>query len=103
MAVPRSVGIVRYLGFFLQCNADDNSPNWTCHATGVLKIVSFDHNVIPFCRQMDHWFNSKANDWGFGRFIAWDDLLNPEHGFIENDAIVLQVHIWAYAPRFLTN
>lgn len=44
-------------------------------------------------------FNSKENDWGFSHFMAWNDVLDPEKGYIKDDAITLEVHVTAEAPH----
>lgn len=42
---------------------------------------------------------SKENDWGFSHFMAWNDVLDPEKGYIKDDAITLEVHVTAEAPH----
>lgn len=42
---------------------------------------------------------SKEDDWGFTHFISWDDLMNPESGFINNDSIIIEAHVMAEAPH----
>lgn len=47
------------------------------------------------------WYcsSSKENDWGFSHFMAWNDVSDPEKGFIKDDSIILEVHVTAEAPH----
>lgn len=42
---------------------------------------------------------SKENDWGFSHFMSWGDVLDPEKGYVKDDAITLEVHVTAEAPH----
>lgn len=99
MAVPRIQDSVRYLGFFLQCNAENESTNWTCHASAELRILPQKPIGEPFSRKINHLFHSKENDWGFSHFMAWEEILNPDKGYCFNDTVVLEVHVTADAPH----
>ncbi|KAI8435835.1 hypothetical protein MSG28_004051 [Choristoneura fumiferana] len=57
------------LGVFLQCNGE-------CDSAGC-----------------------KEDDWGFAHFISWKDLINPEKGYVKDDAITLEAHVVAEAPH----
>lgn len=41
--------------------------------------------------EIQHLFYSKENDWGFSHFMTWQDVLDPEKGFIKDDSITLEV------------
>ncbi|KAJ4444389.1 hypothetical protein ANN_06181 [Periplaneta americana] len=49
--------------------------------------------------EIQHLFYSKENDWGFSHFMSWQDVLDPEKGFIKDDSITLEVHVVADAPH----
>jgi hypothetical protein len=44
-----------------------------------------------FLTEIQHLFYSKENDWGFSHFMSWQDVLDPEKGFIKDDSITLEV------------
>ena len=44
-----------------------------------------------FLAEIQHLFYSKENDWGFSHFMSWQDVLDPEKGFIKDDSITLEV------------
>ncbi|XP_044758285.1 ubiquitin carboxyl-terminal hydrolase 7 isoform X2 [Coccinella septempunctata] len=89
----------RSLGFFLQCNGESESSSWSCHATAELRLLSVRPDVDHFSRKIQHLFFSKENDWGFSHFMSWMDVLDPEKGYIQDDAITLEVHVNADAPH----
>lgn len=87
------------LGFFLQCNAESDSTSWSCNASAELKILNQKPGGDDFVRKIQHLFYSKENDWGYSHFYPWNDLLDPEKGFMKDDKITLQVHVIADAPH----
>ncbi|KAK9885250.1 hypothetical protein WA026_010749 [Henosepilachna vigintioctopunctata] len=104
MIMPRSSqaqdrSAQRSLGFFLQCNGESESSSWSCYATAELRLLSVRPDVEHFSRKIQHLFFSKENDWGFSHFMSWNDVLDPEKGFIKDDSIILEVHVNADAPH----
>ncbi|XP_044253293.1 ubiquitin carboxyl-terminal hydrolase 7 isoform X1 [Tribolium madens] len=89
----------RSLGFFLQCNGESESSSWSCYAVAELRLLSVRPDVEPFSRKIQHLFYSKENDWGFSHFMAWNEVLDQEKGYIKDDAITLEVHVVADAPH----
>jgi ubiquitin carboxyl-terminal hydrolase 7 len=89
----------RSLGFFLQCNGESESSSWSCYAVAELRMLSVRPDVEPFSRKIQHLFYSKENDWGFSHFMGWNDVLDPEKGYIKDDSITLEVHVVADAPH----
>ncbi|KAK3929340.1 Ubiquitin carboxyl-terminal hydrolase 7 [Frankliniella fusca] len=89
----------RSLGFFLQCNGDSESPSWSCYASAELRLLPQKEGVEPFARKIQHLFYTKENDWGFSHFMTWEDILDPEKGFIKDDSIILEVFVQADAPH----
>ncbi|KAA0189261.1 hypothetical protein HAZT_HAZT008431 [Hyalella azteca] len=49
--------------------------------------------------EIHHLFYSKENDWGFSHFMAWNEVLDPERGYIKDDTITLEVCVSADAPH----
>ncbi|KAJ6633963.1 Ubiquitin carboxyl-terminal hydrolase 7, partial [Pseudolycoriella hygida] len=70
----------RSLGFFLQCNGESDSSSWSCKAMAELRLF-------------------KENDWGFSHFISWNEIIDPEKGYVQDDCVVLEVHVVAEAPH----
>ncbi|XP_015588700.1 ubiquitin carboxyl-terminal hydrolase 7 isoform X2 [Cephus cinctus] len=89
----------RSLGFFLQCNGESESTSWSCYAIAELRLLSRKEGQEPFSRKIQHLFYSKENDWGFSHFMTWQEVLDPEKGYIKDDSITLEVHVVADAPH----
>lgn len=47
------------LGFFLQCNGESDSPNWSCNATAELRLLSQTPGIQDMTRNIDHHFFPK--------------------------------------------
>lgn len=90
----------RSIGFFLQCNGENDSTAWSCNAIAELRLKCFKSNSPPFTRtKIKHLFYNKENDYGYSNFITLADLNDPEKGYIKHDSIVLEVHVVADAPH----
>lgn len=106
LIMPRSGhdrgGPSKSLGYFLQCNADNESTSWSCHGSAELRILPAREGVEIMEKKIDHVFYCKENDWGFSTFLSWSEMLNPEKGYITADKkITFQVHVFADAPHGL--
>ncbi|XP_050329287.1 ubiquitin carboxyl-terminal hydrolase 7 [Bactrocera neohumeralis] len=96
MVIPNE----RALGFFLQCNGENESPTWSCNAIAELRLKCHKPDAPPFTRaRIKHLFYSKENDYGYSNFITWSELQEPEKCYIHNGAITLEVHVVADAPH----
>jgi ubiquitin carboxyl-terminal hydrolase 7 len=42
-----------------------------------------------FKRNISHLFYSKENDWGFSHFMTWNEVLDPEKGYIKVIIIII--------------
>lgn len=86
------------LGYFLQCNGESESSAWSCNASAELRMYNHKEDNY-FKRNIDHIFYSKENDWGFSIYMAWNDVLDPERGFIKDDTVTFEVKVNADAPH----
>ncbi|XP_039253569.2 ubiquitin carboxyl-terminal hydrolase 7-like [Styela clava] len=88
------------LGYFLQCNADNDSSSWSCHGAAELRILPAKKGGEMLEKKISHIFHCKENDWGFSNFLPWSDLINPEKGFITPEkSLTFEVHCFADAPH----
>lgn len=83
----------RMLGFYLHCEGKRESPSWSCDVAAEFRLLSFKFDQNPYVRKVRHLFCSEAYNWGFNNFISWNDVVNPVYNYVENDCIVLEVHI----------
>ncbi|CAK8680531.1 unnamed protein product [Clavelina lepadiformis] len=93
---------MKSLGYFLQCNAENESNAWSCHGSAELRILPAKEEVPMLEKKIDHLFYCKENDWGFSQFLSWADVISPEKGFMTADKkMTFQVHVFADAPHGL--
>ncbi|CDS41131.1 ubiquitin carboxyl terminal hydrolase 7 [Echinococcus multilocularis] len=86
------------MGMFLQCN--DNSPtaNWTCGARATLEVLSQTKRLSK-THSIMHSFAAKENDWGYQTFISYEELFNPENGYVVNKKLHARIQVEADAPH----
>uniref|UniRef100_UPI00358F4AED ubiquitin carboxyl-terminal hydrolase 7 isoform X3 n=1 Tax=Myxine glutinosa TaxID=7769 RepID=UPI00358F4AED len=87
------------LGFFLQCNAESESTSWSCNAQAVLKVINVKDEEKSFTRKISHLFFHKENDWGYSSFMPFNDIVDSDKGFIEDDKVTFEVSVQADAPH----
>lgn len=57
-----------------------------------MKLTLFLQSIMCYIFiEIQHLFYSKENDWGFSHFMTWQDVLDPDRGFIKDDSITLEV------------
>ncbi|XP_015511048.2 uncharacterized protein LOC107217876 [Neodiprion lecontei] len=87
------------LGFFLECNRENDSSTWSCYASIEFRLLPHKKNQKALTGRTEHLFCRMDYDWGYRDFIYWEDLLDKEQGYIKNDSIVLEVHVMAGEPH----
>eukprot|EP00092_Neocalanus_flemingeri_P030841 GFUD01033495.1.p1 GENE.GFUD01033495.1~~GFUD01033495.1.p1 ORF type:complete len:1103 (+),score=278.33 GFUD01033495.1:268-3576(+) len=86
------------VGYFLQCNGESESSAWSCHANADLRLIN-QREGTKFSRKIGHMFYSKENDWGFSHYMGWNDVQDPEKGYIKDDCVIFEVKVNADAPH----
>lgn len=99
MITLRKLSNNNYLGFFLQCTGDPENPSWSCYAKATLILVSQNPNIPHICKKISHLFHENENDWGFGNFKLWSEVIDPFNGFEMNDCIMLECRMEAEVPH----
>lgn len=102
LVMPRQTreGNLSSLGFFLQCNADCDSPTWTCAGTATLRVIPHSDDVEQINRKISHTFHAKENDWGFSHFLSWDEATDPAKGYCSPEhELTLEAVVYADAPH----
>uniref|UniRef100_A0A914IFM6 Uncharacterized protein n=1 Tax=Globodera rostochiensis TaxID=31243 RepID=A0A914IFM6_GLORO len=87
------------LSFYLQCNAEDCDPNWSCAWSATFKIVSQMEEKKDLIRDYCNTFNATNNRAGYALFTSLKKLRDPKNGWYDalNDSVILEVNafIWA--------
>lgn len=88
-----------YLGILLYCipSNDNTTYFWTRRIFAEFRLRSDHPNQLPtYCTQQfseAKKFSSANRCHGISRFIKWNDLMDPQRGFVRNNHIVLEVNI----------
>ena len=68
-----------------------------------MRLLSVVKGQKPFVRKIDHKFCLEEIDWGFTSFMKWDEVLNPDRGYIKNDTITVEVQMEAEPSQGVSN
>ena len=105
MVMPRNMnqtgqkGENKCVGYFLQCNGESEASSWSCQAQAELRIINQKDPKNSFTRKITHLFYTKENDWGFSHFMGWNEVTDPERGFIKDNKVTFEVKVTADAPH----
>ncbi|KAL3081726.1 hypothetical protein niasHT_036826 [Heterodera trifolii] len=81
----QSTSVTKYLGFFIQCNADDYGSDWSCTCSATIYVVLLNEENTHYNRSsktFDQSFCSKnGQNWGFDEFMAIEKLMHPGRGW----------------------
>ncbi|KAL5111367.1 Ubiquitin carboxyl-terminal hydrolase 7 [Taenia crassiceps] len=86
------------MGMFLQCNDNSSATNWTCGARATLEVLSQTKRLSK-THTIRHSFAAKENDWGYQAFISYEELFNPENGYVVNKKLHARIQVEADAPH----
>ncbi|XP_017464033.1 PREDICTED: ubiquitin carboxyl-terminal hydrolase 7-like, partial [Rhagoletis zephyria] len=87
------------LNYFLQCNGESESTNWSCYASVDLRILAQKEGYEHLSKPVLHVFNSKTNDYCFHSFDNWEELTDPAKGYLKDDRLILEATVKAEVPR----
>jgi ubiquitin carboxyl-terminal hydrolase 7 len=93
---------------------DTSSSAWSCYANADLRLIN-QREGTKFSRKIGHMFYSKENDWGFSHYMSWNDVQDPDKGYIkvrqadciahvvhddvQDDCVIFEVQVNADAPH----
>lgn len=105
MVMPRHIttagerGPGKCVGYFLQCNGESEASSWSCQAQAELRVINQKDAANTFTRKISHLFYSKENDWGFSHYMHWNEVTDPDKGFIKDNIVNFEVKVTADAPH----
>lgn len=89
------------LAVFLKCVKDDDLSNWAVPACFTIKLMPFDDETEPFVHHITPCvFNSSCLRYGTPELIQWNELLDDENKYVQNDAIELKIKIVVGDPNY---
>ena len=88
-----------FLGFFLQCNAESDSNEWSVVANAELRILHKSDSKKNLVKKIQHRFHLEENDWGFSPFAYMKDILDPERGLYDQNKDSVTLEVWLNADE----
>ena len=80
--------------FYLCCNS--GSPlYWSCRASGDIRLIH-ERGGKKFSRKFTKTFCGKDSCFGF--YMDWNEVMDPENGYIKDDCVTIEVQVNADAP-----
>lgn len=87
------------LGIRMFLNTNSNAVS--CKATITVKLISTQNEVTPIeksCTNICDKIIQRIVD--IRQIISWDELLKPQNGYVQNDAITMEVDVKVEKPTF---
>jgi len=88
------------LAFYLQCDGNSNNgvpvPDWSCLASATFHLKAQKAGQADKSDRLSvsRSFTAKTKNWGFYKFISFEDLLDPSKGWIDDtDTVTLVVDV----------
>ena len=76
---------------YLHCSNNGKDEQWSlpCEVQLTMKKAVGKGVTLSYSET----FNKTIRSWGWPRFVKWEELMDPEQGFLVNDALTIQAVI----------
>lgn len=88
-----------HLGIFLVDQRNPQNENWTWKTECSFKLLSFSENIQPIARSIEKVFYYAGEDWGYGKFIAWEELMKKSNKYLMGDKAVFVIDLKVEAAK----
>ncbi|GMT29675.1 hypothetical protein PFISCL1PPCAC_20972, partial [Pristionchus fissidentatus] len=94
---------VAYLGVYLQCNEGSESESWNVEHETTIVLVHREEAERNREATIKRAFNGLRwyTEWGMTRFARWEDVLEPEEGFVVGNKMILEARIRVFSVQGL--
>ncbi|XP_063854093.1 mucin-5AC-like isoform X2 [Scylla paramamosain] len=75
---------------------------WACYGLVDLCLLPVNRKQAPHVVETDCLFNKDISFVIVNQFMLWENVLNPHHGYIEDDAVTFKVRLRT-APPYVIN
>ncbi|ELU07571.1 hypothetical protein CAPTEDRAFT_219914 [Capitella teleta] len=86
------------LAVFVKCKSDSSST-WSCKVSYELRLLKQKADGPSYTKMSTRIFEPNKSSWGYDPFISWDQLMDPENGYVKDDSIVIEVKLIEVAPN----
>lgn len=82
-----------HLGIYLVDKRISQSENWTWKVKCSFKLLSFSRDIQPIVKSINKTFNHKGEDWGYPKFITWDELNKKTNNYILQNKAIFEIDL----------
>eukprot|EP00743_Colponemidia_sp_Colp-15_P009785 GILK01010717.1.p1 GENE.GILK01010717.1~~GILK01010717.1.p1 ORF type:complete len:1303 (+),score=261.81 GILK01010717.1:216-4124(+) len=94
MLFPRGNSNKRFMAVYLEPAEYREWPQtWTKHAQFQFKLINHIDPAKSIVKEATNRFSIDHTDWGFSDMASVEEVLDPSHGFIEDDAITIETSV----------
>lgn len=87
------------LSIFLCNKRKFEDIEWSWKADVTFKLLSFNKNIEPITKSMTHTYYHDAPGRGFADFVSWDELMDSEKKYVNNDRATFEIDLNVSPPR----
>ena len=96
---PKEVNKVKYVSYYLLCDFEsDTIKDWSCQAKAELRLINHKDPNKTMKHEIRHLFTSKADTWGFQKYLLLTNVMDIEKGFIRDNTVTFEVKLIADLP-----
>ncbi|KAK8372034.1 hypothetical protein O3P69_011887 [Scylla paramamosain] len=92
----------KFLSVGLRCGGVWGAAFWACYGIVDLCLLPVNRKQAPYVVGIECLFQKNVCFGGVNRFMLWENVLNPHHGYIEDDAVTFEVRLRT-APPYVIN
>ncbi|XP_063854092.1 uncharacterized protein LOC135096505 isoform X1 [Scylla paramamosain] len=92
----------KFLSVGLRCGGVWGAAFWACYGLVDLCLLPVNRKQAPHVVETDCLFNKDISFVIVNQFMLWENVLNPHHGYIEDDAVTFKVRLRT-APPYVIN
>lgn len=87
------------LGVFLMGVEEDFGLYWSYEVHATIKLISFDRNIEAIEGRFIHVFHCSSHEFGYKKFINWNNLMNEKNEYVKDDTANLVLEIKVEEPK----
>lgn len=88
-----------HFAIYLVTNGDDMDVNKSWNISVTFQIVSFDANKIFSKFFTNIQFNWMKTVWGVDDFLKWNEFIDPNNRYVENNSVLIRIVLNVGDPR----
>ncbi|KAK8372033.1 hypothetical protein O3P69_011886 [Scylla paramamosain] len=92
----------KFLSVGLRCEGVWGAAFWACYGIADFSLLPVNRKQAPHVVGIECLFQKNVRLGIVNQFMLWENVLNPHHGYIEDDAVTFKVRLRT-APPYVIN